>query len=157
MNGIGTQSRSDFFCAFQSFFINLRLDIPNARAIHHFGVRSMRNRFHILALTTLSMLLAASTQAARADSIDVNAVPSSFSPATIVMHTGQTTTLHFSRTQGVHGIASSELGIPNTILAPGKDVDIAVTPKKAGTYVIHCLLVCGSDHDNMTLTVRVEA
>lgn len=98
-----------------------------------------------------------SAQTTSSDTIAITAVPSTFSPNAIVLHVGRTTTLHFSNTQGVHAIASSELGIPNTVLAAGKDVDVAVTPKRAGTYVLHCQIVCGADHDTMTLTVTVAS
>lgn len=98
-----------------------------------------------------------SAQTAAAGTITIIAVPSTFTPNAIVLHAGRTTTLHFSHTQGVHAIASPELGIPNTVLAAGKDVDVAVTPAHTGTYVLHCQIVCGADHDTMTLTVTVES
>jgi len=38
---------------------------------------------------------------------------------------------------------------------PGTPVDVTVTPKKAGTYILHCAIMCGAGHPNMALTVRV--
>jgi heme/copper-type cytochrome/quinol oxidase subunit 2 len=32
-----------------------------------------------------------------------------------------------------------------------------VTPSKAGTYVLHCEIVCGEQHDSMALTITVES
>ncbi|MEO9264048.1 MAG: cupredoxin domain-containing protein [Candidatus Baltobacteraceae bacterium] len=91
------------------------------------------------------------------DGIVITAVPSSFTPNKIVLHAGQTTTLHFEKTEGVHSIASQELGIRSTILTPGKNVDIDVTPAKTGTFVVHCGIVCGTDHESMALTVVVNS
>jgi cytochrome c oxidase subunit 2 len=107
------------------------------------------------AVALVSTLLFARAYAA--DTIQIVPVPSSFSPNKITLHQGVTTRLEFTRTQGVHAIQSTDLGIPLTTLAPGKDVVIEVTPKKAGTYVLHCEVICGEDHDNMTLTVTVES
>ena len=89
--------------------------------------------------------------------IEITAVPSKFTPDTIVLHAGQTTRLDFKNVEGVHGIESSDLGVPQTVLSPGKDTTVDVTPSKPGTYVLHCQIVCGTDHPNMTLTVKVEA
>src|ERR1700739_3226777 len=91
-----------------------------------------------------------------ASAITITAVPSTFSPTTITLHRGVTTELVFSHTQGVHAIESDALGIPRTTLSPGKDVTIDVTPSKDGTFVLHCEIVCGQDHDSMALTVNVE-
>lgn len=109
-----------------------------------------------VAVAALSLLPFAAT--ADTDStIEIVPVPSKFSPDKITLHAGVTTKLDFTHTEGVHAIQSSDLGIPLTTLAPGKDVTIEVTPKKAGTYVLHCEIICGEDHDNMTLTVTVES
>ncbi len=104
----------------------------------------------------LSTTLTISAESQSGKSIDITAVPSTFTPNRILLHVGQTTNLHFTHTEGVHSIESADLGIASTTLAPGQDVDVSVTPKKAGSYVLHCGVVCGADHDNMSLTVTVE-
>lgn len=73
----------------------------------------------------------------------------------IQAHVGQPMTLHLTSTQGVHGIQSDELGIPDTILLPGKTVAVTFTPKRVGTYVVHCSVPCGTGHASMAFTVRV--
>jgi cytochrome c oxidase subunit 2 len=88
-------------------------------------------------------------------SIDVAASNWKFAPDTITLHAGQTTQLHLTSTQGVHGIKSDDLGIPLTTLIPGKVITVSVTPKKAGTYVLHCAIMCGAGHDKMSLTITV--
>lgn len=89
--------------------------------------------------------------------LEITAVPSTFSPNSIVLHAGETTHLRFVHTDGLHGIESKELGIPATAIESGKTTDVAVTPHTAGTYVIHCQIYCGPNHDSMTLTVKVES
>jgi cytochrome c oxidase subunit II len=79
-----------------------------------------------------------------------------FQPAAIVMHVGQPQTLQFSSAGGVHGIASPDLGIPQTMIVPGTPVSVVVTPKKAGTYKLPCMIVCGPGHAEMLLTVEVK-
>jgi heme/copper-type cytochrome/quinol oxidase subunit 2 len=39
---------------------------------------------------------------------------------------------------------------------PGSVKSIQVTPQKAGKYVLHCAIMCGAGHPNMTLTVDVR-
>lgn len=103
----------------------------------------------------LSLLLAMGAATAPS-TIEITAVPSTFTPSAVVLHVGETTHLRFSHTSGVHSISSAELGIPNTTLEAGKTADVAVTPQKPGTYVIHCDTYCGPNHDTMTITVKVE-
>jgi cytochrome c oxidase subunit 2 len=78
-----------------------------------------------------------------------------FTPNTLALHTGETARLRLVSTQGVHGLQSKDLGIPLTVMQPGAGVIINVTPKKAGVYVLHCAIVCGPGHPNMTITITV--
>lgn len=88
-------------------------------------------------------------------SIDIVASNWKFTPSTIELHVGQQTTLRLTSSEGVHGLASSDLGIPQTTITPGTWQTVVVTPTKAGTYVLHCTIVCGAGHPNMALTVHV--
>jgi cytochrome c oxidase subunit 2 len=89
----------------------------------------------------------------------VNIVASNwkFTPGTIIVHANKPVTLRLTSSGGVHGVYSAELGIPNTTIMPGKFVTVTFTPKKKGTYVVHCTVYCGSGHANMTLTIKVVA
>ena len=89
-------------------------------------------------------------------SIDVVASNWKFTPNTITLHVGETTTLRLTSSGGVHGIKSDELGIPMTTITPGNFVTVDVTPKKAGTYVLPCQIMCGAGHADMKLTVVVQ-
>jgi cytochrome c oxidase subunit II len=112
--------------------------------------------FKILAITALGALLAAPPSLVGArPSIDVVASNWKFTPSTIQLHVGETTTLRLTSSEGVHGLQSDDLGIPLTTIEPGTFKSIKVTPKKAGKYVLHCAVVCGPGHANMTLTVNV--
>lgn len=107
----------------------------------------------------LSLVLAA-TMATVADNapnaVTITDIPSTFTPAKITIERGVTTKLVFTHTEGVHAIESADLGIPKTILSPDKDVTIDVTPDKDGTFVLHCEVICGPDHNKMALAVTVE-
>ncbi len=110
----------------------------------------------LLTRTVLGAVFAAALGGvATAEPIAIVASNFTFTPLKIEAHVGEPTTLHLTSAGGVHGIASSELGIPSTTIAPGSPVDVTFTPKKAGTYAVHCSVVCGAGHEAMVLTVNV--
>jgi cytochrome c oxidase subunit 2 len=89
--------------------------------------------------------------------VDVAVANWKFTPAKITVPVGEPTTLHLTTSSGVHGIKSDDLGIPLTTLSNGKAVDVTFTPTKAGTYVLHCMIVCGPGHADMALTIVVTS
>lgn len=89
-------------------------------------------------------------------SIDVVASNWKFTPSAITVPLGEATTLRLTSSEGVHGIKSDELGIRDTMILPNKFVSVTFTPEKAGTYVVHCSVICGAGHPNMTLTIKVQ-
>jgi len=93
--------------------------------------------------------------AAAHPTIDIAVSNWKFVPAKITIPLGEPTTLRLTSTQGVHGIQSDDLGIPQTTIANGKTVTVTFTPKKAGTFIVHCSVFCGSGHADMTLTIVV--
>ena len=78
-----------------------------------------------------------------------------FTPAKISIPVNEPTTLRLTSSSGVHGIESDDLGIPKTTIKPNEFQLVTFTPKKAGTYVLHCAVVCGPGHSDMTLTIEV--
>ena len=102
-----------------------------------------------LLVLTLSNALAATVP------ITITASNWKFTPDTITLKAGEAQVLRLTSAEGVHGLQSEALGIPQTALIPGKVTDVTVTPKKAGTYVLHCSIECGAGHANMVLTVKV--
>lgn len=109
----------------------------------------------VTACIVLAFALAVKSSPAH-PSIDVVAANWKFTPATITLHVNETTQLRLTSTSGVHGIKSADLGIPLTTITPGKFVTVEVTPKKAGTYVLPCEIMCGPGHADMKLTVVVD-
>jgi cytochrome c oxidase subunit 2 len=89
-------------------------------------------------------------------SIDIVASNWRFTPNAITVPLGEPTTLRLTSSGGVHGIKSDELGIADTMILPNRFATVAFTPKKAGTYVVHCSVICGAGHPNMTLTIKVQ-
>jgi len=88
-------------------------------------------------------------------SIDVAVANWKFTPNKITIPVGEPTTLRLTTTSGVHGIKSDDLGIPMTTIPNGKVIEVTFTPKKAGTYVLHCQIFCGPGHADMALTIVV--
>ena len=95
------------------------------------------------------------TTASAHPSIDIAVANWKFTPSTITVPVGVPTTLRLTTTSGVHGIKSDDLGIPMTTIPNGKVVEVTFTPKKAGTYVLHCQIFCGPGHADMALTIVV--
>ncbi len=115
-----------------------------------------------LAKLTLVAILAATAgsipvSAVAHPSVDITASNWKFTPNTITLHVGETTQLRLTTTEGVHGIKSDDLDIPLTAIPPGKFVTVNVTPKKAGTYVLPCEIMCGAGHSKMALTIIAVA
>jgi cytochrome c oxidase subunit 2 len=107
------------------------------------------------AALALAAVFAGSGQANAHPSIDIAVANWKFTPAKISIPVGELTTLRLTTTSGVHGIQSDDLGIPLTTIPNGKVIEVKFTPKKAGTYVLHCMIVCGPGHPNMALTIDV--
>ena len=89
--------------------------------------------------------------------IDLVASNWKFTPGTITVKAGEPVTLHVTSSEGVHGLQSDELGIKQTMVMPGKFVDVTFTPTKPGTYQVHCSIMCGAGHRDMVLTIKVES
>lgn len=106
----------------------------------------------------LSLSIAVPVAASAADAQTVTITTSqSFSPAQITVHAGQPVTLKFVGTSGVHGVESKDLGIPATMIMPGSTKTVTFTPQKAGTYTLHCTVMCGPKHADMALVIKVVA
>jgi|SRR5580704_6290460 cytochrome c oxidase subunit 2 len=115
-----------------------------------YTVRSIAIAAAFAGLVTTPFALASASAA-----IGIVASNWKFTPSTIQLHVGQTATLRLTSSEGVHGLQSDDLGIPMTTITPGTVMNVEITPKKAGKYVLHCAIMCGAGHPNMTLTVDV--
>jgi cytochrome c oxidase subunit 2 len=112
-----------------------------------------------IGLALMAMLMVAGlgvrTAAPAHPSIDIVASNWKFTPATITIPPSEPTTLRLTSAEGVHGLKSDDLGIALTTIMPNKFATVTFTPKKAGTYTLHCAIVCGAGHDDMVLVVKV--
>lgn len=115
----------------------------------------MKTSIRLLAATFACAAIAFAGSIASADPITITASNWKFAPASVTVHVNQAVTLDLTSTQGVHGIASSALGIPQTEILPGSTEKVTFTPTKVGDYVLHCTIPCGQGHAKMMLTIRV--
>lgn len=115
----------------------------------------MTRIFGLALAAALGFLSAGSTASAATPTVAITASNWQFSPDKIVAHVGETVVLHATSTGGVHSLISEGLGIKDTMLVPGKTVEVSFTPTKPGKYTIHCHLPCGPGHDKMVINVEV--
>jgi len=118
---------------------------------------SIRNFSARLLGALVLAIVAFGSPAAAHPTIDIIATNWHFTPNTITVEAGQSTTLRLTSTSGTHGIASDDLGISATTISPGKFVEVSFTPRTAGTFAVHCSIFCGAGHSDMVLTVIVTS
>lgn len=86
--------------------------------------------------------------------IEVTARRFEFSPSDITLKRGEPVVLVLKSADVAHGIRFKELGI-GVKVGKGQASEFAFTPEKAGTFVGHCSVFCGSGHGSMTLTLHI--
>jgi cytochrome c oxidase subunit 2 len=109
----------------------------------------------VFALALAGVFSAHPAMSSADSSIDIVVKNWSFTPSTVEAHVGKPVVLRFTDSEGVHGVEAADLGIPKTTIVPGKITEVSFTPKTAGTFPVHCAIVCGEGHDKMLLTVHV--
>jgi heme/copper-type cytochrome/quinol oxidase subunit 2 len=109
----------------------------------------------VLVLALVSVLSTRPAVSSADNSVDIVVKNWSFTPSSVEVHVGKPAVLRFTDSEGVHGVESADLGIPKTTIVPGKVTEVSFTPKTAGTFPVHCAVVCGEGHDKMLLTVNV--
>lgn len=77
-----------------------------------------------------------------------------YTPAEITLKKGQPVVLVLSSLDTTHGLQVKELNLA-TKIRKGQPTELAFTPDKAGTFVGHCSVFCGSGHGSMTLTLHI--
>jgi cytochrome c oxidase subunit 2 len=77
-----------------------------------------------------------------------------FAPAEITIKTGESVDLVLTSADVPHGVRFRELNVDLNV-AKGKPAEVKFTPEKAGTFVGHCSVFCGSGHGKMALTIHV--
>jgi cytochrome c oxidase subunit 2 len=86
--------------------------------------------------------------------IDVLVKRFAYAPAEITLKKGEPVVLVLTTEDVAHGLKFKELNL-NSKFEKGKPSELAFTPDKAGDFVGHCSVFCGSGHGSMTLTLHV--
>jgi cytochrome c oxidase subunit 2 len=105
-------------------------------------------------LIALLMLVQFSSAQSAPRRIEVTAKRFEFAPNDITLKKGEPVVLVLKSADVAHGIRIKELGIDIKV-GKGQTSELALTPDKAGTFVGHCSVFCGSGHGGMKLTVHV--
>jgi|SRR5271168_1770114 len=86
--------------------------------------------------------------------IQVSAKKFAYMPAEITLKKGEPVVLVLTTEDVSHGLKFKELNL-NAKIEKGKPTELAFTPDKAGEFVGHCSVFCGSGHGSMALTLHV--
>jgi cytochrome c oxidase subunit 2 len=86
--------------------------------------------------------------------IEVSVKKFAYTPAEITLKKGEPVVLVLTTQDVAHGLKFTELNL-NTKFEKGKPAELAFTPDKAGDFVGHCSVFCGSGHGSMTITLHV--
>jgi cytochrome c oxidase subunit 2 len=109
--------------------------------------------FAAILLTAPTLIQSAPVQASPRR-IEVSAKRFEYLPGEVTLKKGEPVVLVLKSVDVPHGIRFKELGI-ETKAGKGQTSELAFTPDKAGTFVGHCSVFCGSGHGSMTLTLHV--
>jgi cytochrome c oxidase subunit 2 len=107
----------------------------------------------VLLLSALAFVPSATAQPAPRR-IEITAKRFDFTPGEITLKKGEPVVLVLKDADVAHGIRIRELGL-EVKGAKGQTTEVPFTPSKAGTFVGHCSVFCGSGHGSMTLTFHV--
>jgi cytochrome c oxidase subunit 2 len=116
-------------------------------------VSSPRTIFAAMLVTALLLIHAAPAQNTPRR-IQVTAKRFTFTPGDITLKRGERVVLVLTSADVQHGIRIKELGV-DIKAGKGQTTEFAFTPDKAGTFVGHCSVFCGSGHGSMALTLHV--
>ena len=115
----------------------------------------MLKRLGFITVVVMAAVQFACTTARAANDVTITAKNFSFSPAVVRLKKGEPVTFHLRAAQGVHGLNAPEGGI-NSMVLTAKEQLVHATPAKAGTFVVHCSIVCGTGHSQMAMTFIVK-
>jgi len=78
-----------------------------------------------------------------------------YNPNEIKLKKGVPVVLELSSSDRLHGFSCPEFGI-RTDIVPGIVNTVRFVPDKAGTFLFHCDIFCGTGHEDMTGKFLVE-
>jgi cytochrome c oxidase subunit II len=86
--------------------------------------------------------------------IEISAKRFAFAPSEITLKQGQPIELVLKSEDVAHGFRCRELNIDLKV-SKGGTTEAHFTPDKAGDFVAHCAVFCGSGHGQMAMTIHV--
>jgi cytochrome c oxidase subunit 2 len=105
-------------------------------------------------LATTGLVSPVACAEAAAQKIEVTAKRFAFEPAEITIKKGQPVVLVLKSVDVTHGIRIRELNV-EVKASKGGTAEVRFTPDKAGEFVGHCFVFCGSGHGSMVFKVHV--
>jgi len=78
-----------------------------------------------------------------------------YTPARIVLKTGEPVVLDLTALDRLHGFDIPDLKVRADVL-PGQVTSVRIVPPKAGSYEFHCDNFCGTGHETMAAVIVVE-
>ena len=105
-------------------------------------------------LWTIPFALIRTTHAEEGRTVTIIANKFTYDPGTITLKKAQPVTLVLKSEDVAHGLRFSELNV-NLKAKKGETAQATFTPDKAGNFVGHCSVFCGSGHGSMTITLHV--
>jgi cytochrome c oxidase subunit II len=111
----------------------------------------------ILGASLAAILAAASSEVvAQEKVIQVTAEKFKFTPAAIELKLGEPVVFELTTLDRKHGFQTPDLNIDEKI-EPGNVTRVRIVPAKAGTFVFHCDVFCGSGHEEMAGEIVVKS
>jgi cytochrome c oxidase subunit 2 len=87
--------------------------------------------------------------------VHIEAKRFAYAPDSIELKVGEPVILELVALDRTHGFSIPDFGI-RTDIPVGQPVRIRIVPQKAGTFVFHCDVFCGSGHEEMAGTLVVK-
>jgi cytochrome c oxidase subunit 2 len=86
--------------------------------------------------------------------IEITAKRFTYTPGEITLKRGQPVVLVITSLDVAHGLRFRELNL-NANISKGGTAELRFTPDKAGDFMGHCSVFCGSGHGSMMLVLHV--
>lgn len=120
----------------------------------------MKKHLLLRALCIAAMTAAIAPRLAHAQTtpqkIEIRAKRFGYTPGEITLKKGRPVVLVLKSEDVEHGLRIRDLGV-NMQVKAGSTAEVQITPEKAGDFIGHCSVFCGSGHGSMTFKVHVVA
>jgi cytochrome c oxidase subunit II len=87
--------------------------------------------------------------------IQVTAERFKFTPSVIELKLGEPVMIELTTLDRKHGFQAPDLNVDETV-EPGRVTRVHLVPAKAGTFLFHCTVFCGSGHEDMAGEIVVK-